>query len=184
MSRTSCLKAISCLTLSILVARIPRLDAQSVATAEVFGRVNDQSGSGIPKAQLKMVQHDTQFTRVTLADSGGQYALTNLPVGPYTLEVTADGFKTYAQSGIILQVGNNISINVKLEVGNVTQTVEVKAAASMIDTKGNSIGQVIDQSRVVDLPLNGRQATQLILLSGAAVTTPATNMTGSKYSYS
>jgi hypothetical protein len=171
------------ITLSLAVSVVSRLDAQSVAVAEVYGQLADQSGAAVPGAQVKMIQTTTQATRVTTSDAGGQYVLPNLPVGPYKLEITANGFKTYTQSGLLLEVGNNASINVKLELGTVNQSVEVTAAANMLETKDTAIGQVIDRARVVELPLNGRQATDLILLSGAAVNTAGTNMTGSKYSY-
>jgi hypothetical protein len=106
--------------------------------------------------------------------------LPNLPVGPYSLEVSAAGFKTYIQSGIVLQVDNNIQVNVTLQVGSVSENVEVTASANMIETKENSVAQVIDERRIAELPLNGRQPTQLILISGASTVTPGGNLTGSK----
>jgi len=88
--------------------------------------------------------------------------------------VSAPGFKTYVQSGIILEVGSNVQLNVTLQLGAISEKVEVNASGSMVDTTQNTIGQVIDQRRIVDLPLNGRQPTQLVLLSGASVTAPST----------
>ena len=95
-------------------------------------------------------------------------------MGPYSLEVKAAGFKNYVQSGIVLQVGSNVALNVQLQLGTVSETVEVTAGASMVDTTQTTIGQVIDQRRIVDLPLNGRQPTQLVLLAGASVVAPST----------
>src|SRR5262249_20238123 len=86
----------------------------------------------------------------------------------------------YVQTGIVLQINTNPVVNVTLQVGSLSQEVEVSANATMVETQTNSVSQVIDQRRVVDLPLNGRQATQLILLSGAAVTAPASDMASSK----
>jgi hypothetical protein len=95
----------------------PRCLAQAVAIAEVGGFVSDQTGAVIAAAQVKITQTATQLMRTANTDSQGRYALPNLPVGPYQLEVTAAGFKTYVQSGIVLQVGNNVQINVSMQVG-------------------------------------------------------------------
>jgi hypothetical protein len=99
---------------------------------------------------------------------------------------TSDGerIQTYVQSAIVLQVGNNVQINVKLQRGSLNESVEVTAGATMVETRDNAISQVIDTQRIVDLPLNGRQPTQLILLSGAAITTPGGDLRGSKNFYS
>jgi len=82
--------------------------------------------------------------------------LTNLPVGPYQLEVTKEGFTKYVQSGIVLQVASTPTIDAVLKVGSVTEQVNVQADATMVETHSTGIGQVVDQQRVVDLPLNGR----------------------------
>jgi hypothetical protein len=110
----------------------------------------------------------------------GSYTLSNLPIGPYRLEASASGFKAYRQDGIVLQVNTNPTINVVLEVGELTQSVQVQATAEMAETQTSGISQVIDQRRVVDLPLNGRQPTQLVLLSGAAVVSPPSDLASSK----
>ena len=93
----------------------------------------------------------------------------NLPVGPYSLRVTAGGFAVYVQTGILLSVGNNVTVNIGLTIGPTQQQVEVSANVGMVETRDTATSQVIDQQRVLDLPLNGRQASALILLSGGAV---------------
>ncbi len=168
----------------IAVCFAPRAGAQAVAVAQVSGVVADPSGSPVPGAQVKMTETEMQFVRTTLTDSQGRYTLPNLPVGPYRLEVAAQGFKRYAQSGIVLEVGNNVQINVGMQLGALSEHVEVSAQAGMVETTENSVSQVIDERRIVDLPLNGRQPTQLILLSGAAMTTPGGDLRGSKNFYS
>jgi hypothetical protein len=90
-------------------------------------------------------------------------------VGPYRLEVSANGFKTHIQSGIVLEVNNDAMLNVALQVGAISQNVEVYANATMVQTRSSSVSQVIGQQRVTQLPLNGRDPIQLIMLSGAAV---------------
>ena len=96
-------------------------------------------------------------------------SIPNLAPGPYRLQATKEGFSTFKQSGIVLQVNSSSAINVTLQVGAVSESVSVEANAAMVETHSNSVGQVIDQQRVVDLPLNGRNVAQLITLSGAAV---------------
>ena len=162
----------------------PRCEAQAVAIAQVSGVVADPTGSVIAGAQVKITETARRAARTAVTDSQGRYVLPNLPVGPYVLEVTANGFKTYVQSGIVLQVGNNVQINVRLELGSLSESVNVTAGAAMVETRDNAISQVIDTQRISDLPLNGRQATQLILLSGAAITTPGGDLRGSKNFYS
>ena len=154
--------------------------AQAVAVASVEGNVVDQSGQTVGGAQVKMTEVDKHQLHSTVTDSVGHYALQNLPVGAYQLEVSSPGFKNYIQTGIVLQVANNVEANVTMQVGSVTESIQVEANAAMVETKENSISQVIDQRRVVDLPLNGRNPTQLILLTGAATTAPAGDLTGSK----
>jgi hypothetical protein len=95
--------------------------------------------------------------------------LPNLPVGPYRFEVRVNGFKDYQQTGIVLVVNNNIQIDAPMQVGSLSEKVEVTATASLVETKETSVASVIDGQRINDLPLNNRQATQLILTLGAAV---------------
>src|SRR5438552_5205490 len=102
------------LCLSAVLFSTARLEGQAVAIAQVSGVVTDQSGSAVPNAQVRMTEVDKALPHTTVSDSGGQYALPNLPVGPYRLEVEAPGFKNYTQTGIVLQVGNNITLNVVL----------------------------------------------------------------------
>src|SRR5947208_3299069 len=99
------------------------------------------------------------MTRTALTSADGGYVLPELPVGPYRLEVTKEGFAQYVQTGIVLQVASNPTIDVTLKVGSVTETIQVEAAAAMVETQSTGVGQVIDSKRVVDLPLIGRQVT-------------------------
>jgi hypothetical protein len=94
--------------------------------------------------------------------------------------VKAPGFKDYRQSGIILEVAHNISVNVGLTVGAITETIEVSANASMVETKDSSIAQVMDETKIDELPLNGRNLTQLLTLTGGGTSAPAGDLTGSK----
>ena len=153
---------------------------QAVAVAQVEGQVTDPTGSVIGDAEVRMTQTITGYTRTIKTDAGGHYSLPSLPTGPYSLEVKASGFKTYTQKDIVLQVGTNIQINAALQVGAVSENVEVTASAGMVETRDNAVAQVINERQINDLPLNGRQATQLVLISGASAPTPADSLNSTK----
>jgi hypothetical protein len=141
---------------------------QAVATAQISGSVADPTGAPIPGAKVTVTQTETGLVRSTEAGSEGTYLLPALPVGPYRLQVDANGFGQYVQTGINLRVSDSPKINITLQLGQISQQVDVSAAAGMVKTDTSAVSQVIDQARIVDLPLNGRQPTQLIMLSGAA----------------
>src|SRR3984893_10502821 len=155
------------LSLSILFFAL-QLNAQTTAVASVDGIITDSTGNVIVKAQVTMTETAKGLIRTAATNIEGSYTFPNLPVGPYRLEVTSPGFKNYIQSGLVLQVGNNIQINVAMEEGSLSERIEVTAAANLVETKENSISVVIDSQRINELPLNGRQATQLIMSLGAA----------------
>jgi Carboxypeptidase regulatory-like domain/TonB dependent receptor len=156
------------------------LHAQAIGGGQIQGIVTDNTGAAVSGATVEATQTESGLNRTVASGGDGGYSLPSLPVGPYTLKVTASGFSTYNQSGIVIQVGNELRIDVKLEVGGVAQTVQVTAAASMVQTEDQSISQVVDKQRTIDLPLNGRQATQLILLTPGASVAPATDLASSK----
>jgi len=130
--------------------------------------VKDQTGAILPSAEVTVTQTDTGATRSVITNENGAYVLASLPIGPYRLEVALPGFRTYVQTGIILQVNSNPVINAVLQIGQVTEQVQVAADAALVETRSTGVGQVIDNQRVLELPLNGRQATELIFLSGMA----------------
>jgi hypothetical protein len=158
----ACAGAWLCLTLGSAVAF-----AQS--TAQINGIVRDDSGGVLPGATVTATQTATGFERSAVTDAEGAYTLPNLPLGPYRLEVALAGFRTYAQTGITLQVNANPVINVTLSLGQVSETVAVEAAAPLVETRTTGISQVVENERIVALPLNGRNPVDLIVLAGAAV---------------
>src|SRR5438093_2027896 len=101
------------------------------STAQISGVVADQSGAILPGVEVRVTQTDTGITRVAVTNETGSYSLPNLPIGPYRLEAALPGFRSYVRTGIVLQVGSNPVLNVLLEVGQVTETVEVQADASL-----------------------------------------------------
>src|SRR5262245_29887587 len=139
------------------------------SNAQVSGTVKDQSGAILPGVEVAVTQTSTGQTRTAVTDETGSYVLPNLPVGPYRLEASLPGFRTYVQSGIVLQVGSSPILNPVLAIGQVSDQVEVRADASLVETRTTGVGQVMDNTRVLELPLNGRRVTDLILISGGAV---------------
>ena len=141
------------------------------ATAQISGAVRDQSGAVLPGVEVTATQTATGISRSTVTNETGSYNLPNVTVGPYRLEAALPGFRTFVQTGIVLQVNGDLVINPVLEVGQVTEQVEVTANAAQVETRNTAVGQVIENERILELPLNGRQVTDLITLSGAAVQT-------------
>jgi hypothetical protein len=153
---------------------------QAVSIAEISGTVRDQTGAVVPNADVKAIQLDTGLERGTKTGANGAYLLNNLPVGPYELRVEKQGFSTYVQTGLVLEVDSNPTINLALKVGSETVSVEVQAGAAMVETETTAIGQVVDQKEITELPLLNRQAINLIVLSGVANNTPGGDLNSNK----
>ncbi|HKC57716.1 MAG TPA: carboxypeptidase-like regulatory domain-containing protein, partial [Vicinamibacterales bacterium] len=150
---------------------LPCAASAQLSTGQISGRITDQSGAVLPGVSVTVVQTDTAQTRTVTTDASGTYVLPNLPTGPYRLEAILQGFRTYAQTGIVLQVAATPTINVTLAVGSLEETVAVEGAAPLVDVQSAGISDVVDNERIVELPLQGRQVTDLIVLAGAAVQT-------------
>ena len=144
------------------------------ATAQISGAARDQSGAVLPGVEITVTQTDTGINRSTVTNETGSYVLPNLAVGPYKLEASLPGFRTYVQTGIVLQVNSNPVLNVVLEVGQVSEQVEVQANAALVETRNSTVGSVVENERILELPLNGRNVTDLITLSGGSVDTNPT----------
>ena len=143
--------------------------AWAQATAQINGTVSDASSGVLPGVTVTATQTDTGFRREVVTDATGSFALTNLPIGPYRLEVALAGFRTYVQTGIVLQVASNPVLPVTLQLGDLTETVSVEASAPLVETRNPSIGGVIENERIEELPLNGRNSADLIAIAGAVV---------------
>jgi hypothetical protein len=154
--------------------------AQTVAVSQISGTVKDQSGALLPGVEVRVTHIETGTMRSALTNETGSYTIPNLSVGSYRLEASLQGFSTYIQTGIVLQVNSNPTIPIVLQLGQVSETIAVEANATQVETHSNGVGQVIDQQRVVELPLNGRVATELIFLSGLATTAPAGDLNTNK----
>jgi hypothetical protein len=154
-----------------IVALLCGLDAWAQSTAQINGTVVDDGGGVLPGATVAALQTDTGFRREVVTTPAGAFTLPNLPIGPYRLEVTLSGFRTYVQTGIVLQVNSNPVIPVKLQLGSLEETISVEAATPLVETRNPSIGTVIDNEAVEALPLEGRNVAALVTLAGAAIDT-------------
>src|SRR4051812_22836388 len=113
-------------------------------TAQITGTVKDQSGAVLPGVEVTLTNTGTGVSRVAVTNETGSYVLPNLPIGPYRLEAALPGFRTFAQTGIVLQVNTSPVVNPVLEVGQVSETVEVQANAAMVETRTAGVGQIIE----------------------------------------
>jgi Carboxypeptidase regulatory-like domain len=158
-----------CFAVALVLCAVssPALWAQ--ATAQISGAVRDQSGAVLPGAEVTATQTETAVARSTISNETGSYVLPNLQLGPYKLEVALPGFRTFVQTGIVLQVNSNPVINATLEVGQVSEQIEVQANAALVETQRTSVGGIVETERVLELPLNGRNSAALIEVAGAVV---------------
>src|SRR5437870_5014720 len=161
---------------AVLLACVLTTTVWGQATAQISGTVKDQSGAVLPGVEITATQTDTGIVRTTVTNETGSYVLPNLAVGPYKLDAALPGFRTFVQSGIVLQVNGSPVINPVLEVGQVTEQVEVQANATLVETRTVGVGAVIENARILELPLNGRNVIDLVGIIGAA--TPAPTVDG------
>jgi len=158
--------------------------AAQVATAELKGNVLDASGAIVGNAKVAATNIQTNQTHATVSDSSGNYAITLLPPGDYTLTVEAAGFRKMVRSGISLQINQQARIDVALQLGQVSETVEVSAQAPLLESESSSLGTVVSEKLVNQLPLNGRNFIQLATLSpgvnGVGFSAGGTIMSGTR----
>jgi outer membrane receptor protein involved in Fe transport len=150
-------------------------------TANIGATVTDQSGGLIPDAQVTVASLDTGSQRASVTDERGRILIPQLPPGRYQVTVTKEGFETLVRSGITLTVGQSANFTLSLIVGAVNQQVTVSGEAPLVDTSSSSVSGVIEERRIQELPLNGRDFTQLALVEAgvqAARTTSSTVQKG------
>jgi hypothetical protein len=140
-----------------------------VATGNIRGTVSDSSGAVVPNCTVTATNVNTALVRKVPTNDQGDFNVVSVPVGTYRLTFEAPGFQVNTINGLILQVDQTATIPVVLTPGNMSQSIEVTAAAPVLDAQTSSVGQVIDNRRIVDLPLNGRNPFQLGALSGGTV---------------
>src|SRR5688572_25956782 len=146
-------------TLALAIILTAATASAQLATAELNGRVADSSGAVLPGVTVTATQTATGLVRNAVTDESGAYLVSNLPPGPYRLEFSLQGFRSYVQTGLVLTVGATPTINAALALGSLEETITVEAAAPLVDVRSAGISQVIENERIVELPLQGRQVT-------------------------
>lgn len=149
-----------------------------VATGTILGNVKDSSGAAVPGASVTATNLGTQFARTTTTDASGQYALRLLPLGDYKLEVTLTGFKNFAQTGILLEVGRTARIDAVIEPGVVAEVVTIVGDAPLVETNSAALSRTVGQNEVLNLPLVNRDLYSLLSLTGGVTSNENSNSLG------
>ncbi|HJZ96499.1 MAG TPA: carboxypeptidase-like regulatory domain-containing protein, partial [Candidatus Solibacter sp.] len=150
--------------LFMIICSAPLARGQS-ASGEIAGSVLDDSGAAIPKAAVTVLNTDTGLERRFETDSLGNYIFTQLSPGNYSIQVEKSGFQRFVREGITLQVGQRARIDVPLRVGAVSESVSINAQTGLLDVEEASLGQVIENRKILDLPMNGRNLIGLAALT-------------------
>ena len=141
--------------------------------AEVLGTIRDNSGSVVANPSVKLTNQDTGLEARTSADSNGNYTFSNVKIGRYSVTAEAVGFSRAVATDIVVNVNARQRVDLTLQVGAVSETVEVTGAAAVLETDSSERGQVINTAQVVELPLNGRAYSDLALLAPGVVRSPS-----------
>ncbi len=157
----------ACLRLTVALGLLaPALAAQQ-ARGTILGTVTDASGAAIPGAAVAVTNTSTGASFKTLSSTEGFFTAPSLAVGTYTVSVEHTGFRKAIRSGIVLELDQRARVDVRLEVGTVAESLEVTAQNTLIDTSTATVGKVVENRRLTDLPLNGRNALALVMLTPA-----------------
>src|SRR5579859_6854779 len=174
-ARTWILRTLLAIAFCAAFSVIP-LQAQ-VDTGSITGTVTDPSGAVVSGAKVTLTNEGTAASLTTTTGSDGLYRFSPVRIGNYKIDVAAGGFKTASEIHIAVDVSSNVTRNFKLQPGNVSETVEVTSQAPLLQSEDASVGQVVDQKNVNDLPLNGRNFTFLAQLA-AGVNSPQADTRG------
>lgn len=152
-----------------LVLGIGQTFAQSTVTGGIRGKITDQQNATLPNATITVTNAGTNQTQTTTTDNDGGYRFSNLQPGTYTIGVTASGFANFSQERVVVEVGQVTSIDVPLGVAGTSNTVEVTAEAPVINTNSQDFATNINQTSINELPINGRRASNFVILTPATV---------------
>jgi hypothetical protein len=134
-------------------------------TGTIVGTLTDSTGAAVTGASIHVIDEETGFARETVLDAVGAFRLPDIPVGVYGISVEVQGFKKYRQSGVVVAVNRNLTLNAVLEVGSLSETVTVTTAPTQVDTISGFLANVVGQREARELPLNGRNVLQLMTLN-------------------
>src|SRR5262245_33441155 len=158
-----------------LLASLLAVSALAQQAGQIVGSITDTKGEVVPGATVKAIEVGTGFARTAITDSDGRYVLPAMRPTQYEIAVEAKGFRNFRRTGVGLLANQSLTINVTMEVGTVTETVNVVGGAVQVDTTTATLSEVVDRSRIVELPLNGRDAARLsTLVAGTAIVSVST----------
>ncbi len=163
--------------LALLVSSLLPLCAQQ-STGTITGTLTDAQGAALQGAQVQVTQVDTGAVFRTVTNESGNYVAPGLNVGRYELTFEMKGFKKAIRSGIVLQVNQNIRLDIAMEIGQLTETINVTAEASLVDTGSATLGQVVENRRLQELPVNGRSALAFTFLTAGVVSNSGPTQSG------
>src|SRR5438552_1247016 len=156
----------------LLALLLVAVSSHAQGLGSIAGRITDHEGASVANAKVTALQVGTGFSRTALSDTEGLFVIPSLQPATYSLSVEANGFSTARESGIVLLADQTLTINVGLKLGMTTEVVVVSGNALQVDTSTSTLKQVIEQQRLVELPLNGRNAATLTLLVPGTVNSP------------
>ncbi len=133
--------------------------------AELFGTIHDPSGLSVPKAKVAAEDQATMVRYEGVSDERGEYHLLGLPAGQYVLTIEQPGFRQYRQSGITLRLGDRTTVDIQLALGQVSQAVDVSAAAALLQTGSAEVSLNVEEKKITSLPLDGRNFIPLLTLA-------------------
>jgi hypothetical protein len=138
--------------------------AQTSTVGNISGTVRDPAGAVIPRAKVVIQEETTGFSRTVITSDEGFYSAPSLPVGRYSISTAPQGFKKTVNTGIDLHLGENLVVNLSVEVGQVSETVNVSNEAAQVETRSGAVSSLVSGKQVTELPLNGRNYSQLVLM--------------------
>ncbi|MBM3760957.1 MAG: hypothetical protein FJW36_12000 [Acidobacteria bacterium] len=168
-------------SLLLLVAMSPLALAQTI-TGTITGVVTDSSGAVIPDADVTALNLETSVRATAKTDTSGNYLMSNLPRGSYRVEVSASGFRRFVQAGITLQIQQTARVDIRLTVGEVSESIQVTADAARIETENATLAKVVDNRSIVNLPLNTRNVYSLVFLTPGVTGSVGNNYGDMRYS--
>jgi hypothetical protein len=163
-SLTHASTALAVSVLSVCLCTLQQISAQSSNSA-IVGSCSDSSGAAVPNATVEAREIDTNLKFESRTNTAGNYVLPSLPVGTYEVSTSAVGFKSEIRSGVVLRVGDRARVDFTLEVGVVQQKLEVQAETPLVQADSSGLGEVVENRRITELPLNSRNALSLSLLT-------------------
>ena len=170
-------KFFGCITLTSICLLLAPCAFGQVDEGSVTGLVQDATGAVVPNAQVTLLNTDQGLSLVTNTDSSGVYTFSPVRIGNYSVSATAPGFSVTTQQNVKVAVSQNLRVNIELKTGAASETVEVTTAPPELQTEDASVGQVVNEQSVNNLPLNGRNFTFLAQLA-AGVNTPQADTRG------